>query len=121
MSSLTKPLARYSHARKVGHLLYLAGQGSRDPATDSYPTGVTAHTQGVLANIERVLKSNGLDRSALVDVNVFLVDMGDFDAMNAVWNEFFAEVATPPTRTTVAVKQLPGKNVVEMKAIATWP
>lgn len=126
---LTKPLARYVHVRKAGGLMFIAGQGCRDPETDSYPGltrnaagGVTAHditaqTRGVLANIERVLKSEGLDRADIVDVNVFLTDMDEFPAMNAVWNEFFAETP-PPTRTTVAVKALPGLNFVEMKVIA---
>jgi 2-aminomuconate deaminase len=128
-SGLTKPLARYVHVRRAGDLMFIAGQGCRDPQTDSYPGltkdaagnvtahDITAQAKGVLANIERVLKSEGLDRSHLVDVTVFLTDMSEFPAMNAVWNEFFAETP-PPTRTTVAVKALPGLNFIEMKAIA---
>ena len=131
-SELTRPLARYSHARRVGSLLFVAGQGARDPATDreagvtldaqgqvvSYD--ITVQTQAVLTNVERALTSFGLTRRDIVDVQVFLSDMADFKAMNAVWNDFFAE-GEPPTRTTVAVKTLPGKNFVEMKAIAAFP
>jgi 2-aminomuconate deaminase len=129
---LTRSLARYQHARRAGGLLFLAGQGCREPATDqcvgltrdlsgkivSYD--ISAQTSGVFANIERALASHGLDRSHLVDVTVFLTDMQDFDRMNTVWNQFFAECA-PPTRTTVAVKQLPGDNFVEMKSVAAFP
>ena len=129
---LTKPLARYSHSRVVSPLLFIAGQGSRDPETDTY-LGVTRdgsgrvighdanrQTRGVLDNIERVLKGHGLTRAALVDVQVFLTSMEDFPAMNEAWNQFFAEVPEPPTRTTVAVVQLPGDNFVEMKSVATF-
>lgn len=129
---LTNPLANYVHARRVGSLLFIAGQGSRDPATNSY-AGVTrdaagrvaAHDSGVQAaavlhNIERVLASQGLDRRHLVDLTVFLTSMSDFAAMNAVWNQFFAD-SPPPTRTTVCVTQLPGDNFIEMKAIAAFP
>lgn len=131
MTTLTKPLAQYSHARRVGDLLFVAGQGCRDPETNAYAgvtrdaSGkVTAHdiekqTAGVLANIERVLQANNLTRRHIVDVQVFLTDMVDFPGMNKVWNQFFAE-GTPPTRTTVAVRQLPGDNFVEMKTVAAY-
>ncbi len=132
MSQLTRPMAKYAHARRAGALLFVAGQGARDPRTNAY-AGVTRDAQGqvashditaqtvaVLANVERALAGQGLDRRHLVDVTVFLTDMAEFDAMNLVWNEFFAEGA-PPTRTTVAVKTLPGDNFVEMKAVAAFP
>ena len=131
-ATLTNPLARYVHARRVGSLVFIAGQGSRDPVTNAYAGvkrnnagevvtyDIAAQTKAVLQNIERVLHSLGLDRSHIVDVNVFLTSMDDFAAMNHVWNEFFA-VTPPPTRTTVAVAQLPGDNFVEMKATAAFP
>lgn len=131
MTQLTRPMAQYSHARRVGDLLFVAGQGCRHPVTDTY-AGVTrdaqgkvvahdikAQTAGVLENLERVLQANGLGRHHVVDVTVFLTDMAEFSGMNEVWNHFFAE-GTPPSRTTVAVKQLPGDNFVEMKAIAAF-
>ena len=130
-AQLTAPLARYSHCRQVGSLLFIAGQGCRDPQTNTYAGlslnerghveayDIRAHTSGVLANIELVLRGQGLDRRDIVDVNVFLTDMADFAGMNEVWNNFFNGVPVPPTRTTVAVKQLPGLNFVEMKATAS--
>ena len=74
----------------------------------------------MLTNIERVLHSQGLDRSHLVDVTVFLTNMDEFPQMNAVWNRYFSE-SSAPTRTTVAVTRLPGDNFIEMKAIAAFP
>lgn len=130
---LTRPLARYAHARRVGPLLFVAGQGARDPATDR-EAGVTVaeggrvlshdlrvQTAAVLANVERALATHGLDRSHIIDVSVFLTDMTEFPLMNQIWNEFFADTPAPPTRTTVAVAALPGLNFVEMKAVAAFP
>lgn len=127
--SLTRPLAAYQHIRRVGSVVFVAGQGCRDPETNDY-RGLTygssgeiirydirEQARGVLLNIERALGSVGLNRSAIVDVQVYLTDMSDFEQMNEVWNEFFRGVE-PPTRTTVAVKGLPGKNFIEMKAVA---
>jgi len=131
-TKLTRPFGKYVHARRAGTLLFLAGQGARDPETDAYAGlsfdaagDLTAHdtaaqSRAVLANIERALAANGLDRRHLVDVTVFLTDMAEFEAMNGAWAEFFAECA-PPTRTTVAVRGLPGLNFVEMKAVAAFP
>ncbi len=126
---LTQPLARYAHVRRVGPLVFVAGQGCRDPQTDTY-AGLTlakdgtilaydiaAQTAGVLGNVERALGSIGLARRDIVDIQVFLTDMKDFPAMNKVWNDFFAE-GEPPTRTTVCVSKLPGHNFVEMKTVA---
>lgn len=128
--SLTNPLAHYAHIRKAGDLYYIAGQGCRDPETNGY-AGLTrdnsgkitaydikAQTRAVFANIERVLASADLQRSNIVDITVFLTDMADFPLMNSVWNELFEGEAVKPTRTTVAVKTLPGDNFIEMKAIA---
>lgn len=130
---LTKPLATYSHSRRVGDLLFIAGQGCRSPKTNIW-AGVTfdaqgkatnidfgAQVRGVLSNIEDVLQSNGLTKANLIDVQVFLTDMDkQFATMNSIWNEFFAGVEMLPTRTTVAVSGLPGLNQIEMKSMATF-
>lgn len=131
-NQLTKPLATYSHARQVGNLLFIAGQGCRDPETDIW-AGVTfagtgkpvaidfeAQVRGVFKNVEAVLTNNGVSRKDIIDVQVFLTNMTDqFSIMNKVWNEFFNDQTSCPTRTTVAVKELPGLNLIEMKVIAS--
>jgi enamine deaminase RidA (YjgF/YER057c/UK114 family) len=126
--AMTKPFADYPHVKKCGAFYYLAGQGCRDPLTNTYPGTVLeedqvvsydmeAQSQGVFSNIERALQSVQLDRRHLVDIQVFLTNMDDFPKMNQVWNAFFSET-NAPTRTTICVAKLPGHNQVEMKAIA---
>jgi enamine deaminase RidA (YjgF/YER057c/UK114 family) len=129
---LAKPLANYAHSRRVGDLVLLAGQGCRDPKTDIW-AGVSfdehgmplkidfeAQVLGVLRNVESALAAEHLTRHHIVDVQVFLTNMKDqFEVMNKVWNEFFKEVTSPPVRTTVAVKELPGLNLIEMKVAAS--
>lgn len=128
-SPLTRPLAHYSHGRWQGDLLFLAGQGCRDPVTDQEvglvlgPDGslvgydIVQQTWGVFHNVERVLKDFGLGKEHLRDITVFLVHMSDFGAMNQVWNEFFGG-GPFPCRTTIGVRELPGRNFIEMKAVA---
>lgn len=124
-------LAHYPHARRVGDLLFLSGVSSR--RADNSHVGVVIHddgrvekdiaaqTEAVIRNIEHILNAAGLDLSHVVDMTTFLVDMGDFPGYNAVYNRNF-EQQTGPSRTTVAVHQLPHPNLlIEMKAIACFP
>lgn len=127
---LTTPFADYPHIRKAGSLYFLAGQGCRNPETNEYAGiefdddgkvmtyNLVDQAKGVFQNIDNVLNSAGLSRANIVDVTVFLTTMHDFDAMNKVWDDYFKEVGSP-TRTTVAVKHLPGHNFIEMKVIAS--
>lgn len=130
--NLTKPLASYSHCRNVGELVFIAGQGCRDPETDIW-AGVTfdatnkpvkidfeLQVLGVLKNVDAALSSQGLNRDHIIDVMVFLTDMEkQFPILNKVWNEYFSKCKDRPTRTTIGVKELPGLNLVEMKVIAS--
>ncbi|HUR62876.1 MAG TPA: Rid family hydrolase, partial [Candidatus Thermoplasmatota archaeon] len=125
-----KPLAAYAHARKVGDLLFLAGIGPRIPGSDKIPGGpvydasgkrlkydVKAQTRQCIANIETILKEEGLGLADVFDVSVFLIDMkNDFAAFNDLYNEAFG--AFRPARTTVQVEALPGPIAVELKVIA---
>ncbi len=129
---LTSPLANYSHLRRAGDLLFLAGQGCRDPETNVW-AGVSfdatgqligvdfeAQVRGVFKNIDAVLQSEGYSRRNVIDVQVFLTDMAkQFPTVNRVWDEYFHGVNPPPTRTTIGVRELPGLNQVEMKVIAS--
>jgi 2-aminomuconate deaminase len=121
-------LARYPHARIVGDLVFVSGVSCR--RLDNTHEGVTIHADGrvekdiraqtraVLENIRSILKAAGADLGHIVDITVFLVDMGDYAGMNAVYDEYFTKDAGP-ARTTVAVHQLPHPNLlVEMKAVA---
>ena len=124
-------LAKYDLVELASGLILLPGQGCRDPQTNAC-VGITrgatgeiesydirAQTEGVFRNVEALLMSRGLNRSNIVDVTVFMRSKGDFNAMNEVWNAFFADCEQPPARTTVFVVDLPGDNFIEMKAQAS--
>lgn len=124
-------LAQYPHAKRVGDLIFVSGVSSR--RSDNSHEGVTqnedgtvtldiaAQTRAVIQNIQVILRAAGADLEHVVDMTTFLVNMEDFKGYNQVYNEFF-EAQNGPSRTTVAVKQLPHPNLlIEMKAIAHLP
>lgn len=130
-SKAPPPLGSYSHALRVGHLLFVAGQGARDPNTGK-EAGVTldasdkvvsydieVQTEAVIRNLSTVLESAGLTLADVVDVTVFLCDMNDFAKYNQVYSRFFT-FENAPARTTVQVAGLPGKNFIEIKAVAAF-
>jgi len=121
-------LSRYARARRAGSLLFLAGISARQPddsirGTSIGPTGapeidIRAQTEGCIQNLRAVLQGEGLDLSHVVDVTAFLVHMADYGGFVEVWNRFFD--ASGPTRTTLAVRQLPDPLLaVELKAVAS--
>lgn len=129
--SSPKTLGAYSHAVAVGNLLFISGQGCRSPKT-GHEVGVTmdefdrlvaydieAQTRGVLDNLIAVLKAADLTLHDVVDVTVYLAHMSDFDRYNHVYAQYF-NFENPPARTTVQVAKLPGKNFIEIKAIAAF-
>ena len=91
----------YSHATIAGGLLFLSGQRPVDPETGDIPDGVEAQTRRVLENLLVVLTAAGAALADVAKVTVYLADIADFDRVNAVYREFFAEPY--PARTTVAV------------------
>jgi 2-aminomuconate deaminase len=123
------PLGRYPHAKIAGDFIYVSGTSSRrldgthvgaDIVDGKLVLDVTAQTRGVLTNIQGILQGVGADLSDLVQVTSFLVDMADFAAYNAAYAEFFPETA--PTRTTVAVRELPHPDLlIEIQAVAYKP
>ena len=124
-------MAQYPHAKRVGDLIFVSGVSSRRP--DNSHEGVTTdedvkvhldvavQTRAVIQNIQVILQAAGADLEDVVDMTTFLVNMDDFKGYNEVYNQFF-EAQNGPSRTTVAVKQLPHPNLlIEMKAIAYRP
>ncbi|RKP12582.1 Endoribonuclease L-PSP/chorismate mutase-like protein [Piptocephalis cylindrospora] len=124
-------LAAYPHARVVGGLVYLSGISSRRPDNTyegavqkddgQWALDIEAQTRAVLENIRAILEEAGSSLDHLIDITVFLVDMDVYDGFNAVYNTYF-KADTGPSRTTVAVKQLPCKApnrlLIEIKGIA---
>ena len=123
-------LANYPHMRKCGGMVYVSGLSSRRPdgthvgaerdeATGEWRLDIRAQTRAVIENMRRILALDGRDLSHVVDLTVFLTDMSNYGGMNEVYNEYF-NASTGPTRTCVAVHQLPHPNLlVEIKAIAS--
>jgi 2-iminobutanoate/2-iminopropanoate deaminase len=112
----------YSQAIRVGDTLYASGQVGLDPATGQLvPGGVEEQTVRVLENVKAVLAEAGLDFGAVVKTTVFLKNMADFTAMNAIYERYFApEGVVPPARSTVAVASLPKDALVEIEVLARY-
>ena len=110
-----QPRGPYSQAIVADGFVFVAGQGPLNPSTNELELGdVGSETRRTLQNIQAILEAAGSSLRDVVRVGVFLADMKDFDSMNAVYKEFFAE--DPPARTTVGA-QLP-KIKVEIDCIA---
>ena len=107
----------YSQAIKAGNLLFLSGQIPLDPRSGNLVQGgIDAQTRQVFANIQAILMAAGASFDNVVSAGVFLADMNDFAAMNAIYGEFFSSPA--PARATVQVARLPKDCLVEIVVTA---
>jgi 2-iminobutanoate/2-iminopropanoate deaminase len=113
----------YSQAIRLGNLLYTSGQIALDPATGQLvPGAIAEQTTCVLENLKAILSAAGTDLAHVIKSVVFLKDMNDFAAMNAVYGKYLApDGVTPPARSTVEVARLPKEALVEIEVIATVP
>lgn len=124
------PRGRFPHVRRAGDFLFVSGTSSRRP--DNSIAGATVgsdgklqldiriQTQAVIENIGDILQAMGASLDDVVEMCAYLVDMKDFPGYNEVYGMFFDE--SGPTRTTVAVHQLPHPDLlVEIKAVAYKP
>jgi 2-iminobutanoate/2-iminopropanoate deaminase len=115
--ALPSPVGPYSPGIMAGNLVFVSGQAGRDPRTGSLAPDVEAQTEQALRNVAAILEAAGSDLQHVVRCGVFLVDMGDFPKMNAVYARVFG--GHRPARTTVEVSDLPGPGLrVEIDAIA---
>jgi 2-iminobutanoate/2-iminopropanoate deaminase len=111
------PIGPYSQAVRSGGELFCSGQIAIDPASGNIVNGdVSKQTDQVLRNLGAVLNAGGCDYADVVKTTIFLVDMNDFSAVNAVYEKYFG--AAKPARSTVAVAGLPRGVRVEIDAIA---
>ena len=107
----------YSQAIRLGNLVFTSGQIALDPATGKLVEGdVVAQTHQVMKNLQSVLAAASTDLSQVIKTTVFLQNLNDFAARNAVYASFFGE--NPPARSTVQVAALPKAGLVEIEAIA---
>lgn len=130
IGGLARPRGRFPHVKVAGDLVFVSGTSSRRP--DNTLAGVEAdelgttsldirvQTRAVIENIERILREVGATLPDVLQVTTYLTSMNDFGGYNEVYAEFFDEDG--PTRTTVAVHQLPHPHLlIEMQVIARNP
>ena len=107
----------YSPAVKVGNMLFLSGSIPLDPATGQLVEGgITEQATRVMENIKGLLAAAGADFNNVVRTTVFMIDLGEFAAMNDVYASYFT--APYPARSTVQVSKLPREVRVEIDVIA---
>ncbi len=109
-------LGPYSHAILAGNTLYLSGQLGLDPQSGTLPQGVDAQAKQSLENIGAVLSAAGMTYANVVKTTIFLADMGDFAAINAIYAGYFK--GNCPARSCVQAAALPKGALFEMEAIA---
>src|SRR5262245_33115820 len=119
--NLPKPVGPYSAAVAFESLLFVSGQGGKDPSTGTLAgPDVERQTEQVLRSIESILRAAGSDLSRVLRCNVYLTDISEFAKMNGVYSRMFGD--NRPARTTVQVSALPGEGLrVEIDAIAYVP
>ncbi|WP_055586835.1 RidA family protein [Peterkaempfera griseoplana] len=121
------PRGRFPHVKVAGGLVFVSGTSSRLPdnsiagarvdAMGTTALDIRVQTRAVIENIRDLLREVGADLGDLVQVTSYLVNMNDFGGYNEVYGEYFDE--TGPTRTTVAVHQLPHPHLlIEIQAVA---
>jgi len=115
---ITPVVPIYSVAVRAGGFVFVSGLiGVRPGVSEVVPGGVAAQTRQTLENLRLTLETAGARMADVVECTVFLTDMADYAAMNAVYREFFA--TSPPARATVAVTALPRPDArVEIKCTA---
>jgi 2-iminobutanoate/2-iminopropanoate deaminase len=106
----------YVHAVAAGELIFTSGQLGLIPESGQLPEGVEAQTHQALKNLSAVLEAAGSDFDHVVKTTVFLDDINDFGAVNAVYAEYFKSEV--PARSCVEVAKLPKGGLVEIEAIA---
>jgi 2-aminomuconate deaminase len=124
------PRGRFPHVKVAGGFVFVSGTSSRRPdntiagaqvdAVGTTSLDIRAQTRAVIENIRDILRAAGADLPDLVQLTTYLVNMNDFGGYNEVYAEYFD--STGPTRTTVAVHQLPHPHLlIEMQAVAVLP
>jgi 2-iminobutanoate/2-iminopropanoate deaminase len=120
-NNLPKPVGPYSPGMGFERLVFVSGQAATDPATGTLAGNtVERQTEQCLKNVQAILEAAGSSLQHVLRCGVFLIDMGEFQNMNGVYQRMFANHR--PARTTVQVAGLPGEGLlVEIDAIAYVP
>jgi len=115
-----KAIGPYSQGVRANGLVFTAGQVAFDPKTQQIVDGdISAQTERVMQNLAAILTAAGCGMQDVIRSTVFLKNMDDFAAMNAVYSKYFS--TAPPARSTVEVSRLPKNALVEIDMIAIAP
>jgi 2-iminobutanoate/2-iminopropanoate deaminase len=113
---IARPVGPFSSGVRAGELIFLSGQVAQDPATGKLITGdVSAQAEQIFRNFGAVLRAAGKRFADVVRVGVYLTNIGDYSALNAVYGRHFE--APYPARTAIAVSALPLGARVEMEFV----
>ena len=120
-ANLPAPVGPYSPGMGFERLVFVSGQGATDPTTGKLAgPDVATQTEQCLKNVEAILKAAGSGLQHVLRCGVFLIDMSEFQQMNAVYARMFADHR--PARTTIQAAELPGEGLrVEIDCIAYIP
>lgn len=105
----------YSQAIRTGGLLFTSGQIPLNPADGSIPEGIEAQAEQALTNVKNLIEASGASIDNVVKTTVFIKDMNDFAAVNAVYAKYFTEPF--PARSCVEVAGLPKDVLLEVETI----
>ena len=125
-----KPRGKFPHIKRAGDFLFVSGTSARRPdntiagtEVDEFGTSrldIRKQTRAVIENIRDILETEGAQLQDVVEISAYLVNMNDFAGYNEVYGEYFGYEG--PTRTTVAVHQLPHPHLlIEIRAMAYKP
>ena len=125
-----KPRGKFPHIKRAGDFLFVSGTSARRPdntiagtEVDEFGTSrldIRIQTRAVIENIRDILQSEGAQLQDVVEISAYLVNMNDFAGYNEAYGEYFGDEG--PTRTTVAVHQLPHPHLlIEIRAMAYKP
>lgn len=120
-TNLPRPVGHYSPGMGFERLIFVSGQGATDPATGKLAgSDASTQTEQCLRNIRTILRAAGTDLPYVLRCGVFLLDMDEFEEMNAVYARVFGDHR--PARTTIQAARLPGVGLrVEIDCIAYVP
>ena len=115
-SNAPAAIGPYSQAVKVGNMVFTSGQLGLDPVTGELASGIEAQTHQAFKNLEAILKEAGASLGSVVKFTLFLTDLADFAAVNAIMAQYVPE--SFPARLTVGVASLPKGGIFEIEAVA---
>ncbi|HIP43487.1 MAG TPA: deaminase [Aquifex aeolicus] len=117
-SKAPAPVGPYSQAVEVNGFIFLSGQIGIDPQTQNLVEGFRNQVKRIFENIDAILMKEGISRSDIVKITIYLKDIKKFKELNEIYEEFFKEVPVKPARVTVGVNELPLGAEVEIEVIA---